>query len=259
MVRRIEQWKSNTLGGLIDLPTYKLRLVHTTSITSILVAFALLSAGCPAPVKKMPTIENDVNLMSKDFIVAAERGDTDHVRELLKRGVPINARDERGRTAILAATHGNKPETVKQLIEAGADINLQDNIKDNPFLYAGAEGLPEILKLLIQARADTKLTNRYGGTALIPAAEKGHVENVRMLLAETDVDVNHINNLGWTALLEAVILSKGGAKQQQIVQLLIEHGADVNIPDKERVTPLQHAKKRGFTEIEQMLVEAGAK
>ena len=228
-------------------------------LLSILLAFALLGAGCSSPTQKMPIIEKDVNLMSKEFIKAAERGDTDQVRQLLKEGVPINAQDDRGRTAIMAATHGNKPETVKQLIEAGADIILQDNMKDNPFLYAGAEGLLDILKLLIQAKADTKLTNRYGGTALIPAAEKGHVDNVRVLLAESDVNVNHINNLGWTALLEAVILSKGGAKQQQIVQLLIEHGADVNIPDKGGVTPLQHARKRGFTEIERMLAEAGAK
>ena len=45
---------------------------------------------------------------------------------------------------------------------------------------------------------------------MIPASERGHVEVVRYLLEETDVDVDHVNNLGWTALLEAVILGDGG-------------------------------------------------
>lgn len=58
--------------------------------------------------------------------------------------------------------------------------------------------------------------------------------------------------------MEAIVLSDGGADHQQIVQLLIKHGADVNIPDKNGVTPLQHARKKGYSEIERMLVKAGA-
>lgn len=57
------------------------------------------------------------------------------------------------------------------------------------------------------------------GTALIPAAERGHVEIVRELLTRTDVDVNHVNRLGWTALLEAIILSDGGPRDTEVVRL----------------------------------------
>ena len=158
----------------------------------------------------------------------------------------------------MAATHANRVETVRALIAAGADINIRDDRLDNPFLYASAEGLFEIVQLTIDAKADTRLTNRFGGTALIPAAERGHVEIVRELLTRTDVDVNHINNLGWTALLEAIILSDGGERHQQIVQILLDHGADVNIPDFNGVTPLAHARQRGFTQIMQVLSAAGA-
>jgi ankyrin repeat protein len=196
--------------------------------------------------------------MSQALIAAIERNDMVELQQHLEQGVNLNERDHRGRTAIMAATHANNPKIVKILIEAGADINLKDAMQDNPFLYAGAEGLLQILKLLIEAGADTKLTNRYGGNALIPAAEKGHVENVRELLSTTDVDVNHINNLGWTALLEVTILSKGGPKHQQITRLLIDNGANVNIADRDGVTPLQHAKRNGFTEIEQILMNARA-
>lgn len=175
----------------------------------------------------------------------------------MQDGADINGRDDRGRTPIMAATHGNRVDTVRTLIQAGADINLRDNRSDNPFLYAGAEGLPEILRLTIEARADTRLTNRFGGTALIPAAERGHVDIVKELLARTDVDVNHVNDLGWTALLEAIVLSDGGERHQQIVQLLVDYGADMRIADKDGVTPLDHARVRGFKEIERILLAAG--
>ena len=158
----------------------------------------------------------------------------------------------------MAATHANQVETVRALIDAGADINIRDDRLDNPFLYASAEGLFEIVQLTIEANADTRLTNRFGGTALIPAAERGHVEIVRELLTRTDVDVNHINNLGLTALLEAIILSDGGERHQQIVQLLVDHGADVNIPDFNGITPLAHARQRGFAQIMAILSAAGA-
>ncbi|WP_256758269.1 ankyrin repeat domain-containing protein [Cohnella sp. WQ 127256] len=202
--------------------------------------------------------EEDISSMNTAFFQAAERGDTDEVLQEIKNGVDINTRDALGRTAIIAATHANKVDVVKALIEAGADINLQDNKLDNPFLYAGAEGLLEILKLMNDAGADPTITNRYGGTALIPASEHGYVEVVEELLTRSKVNVNHINNLGWTALMEAIVLNNGGEKQQQVIKLLIEHGADVTIPDKNGVTPLQHARSNHFTAIERLLVDAGA-
>jgi ankyrin repeat protein len=197
--------------------------------------------------------------MTEQLIRSAEAGDTATIQTLLQGGANINGTDERGRTAVMAATHANQVETVRALIDVGADINIRDNRMDNPFLYASAEGLLEIVKLTIDAGADTKLTNRFGGTALIPAAERGHVEIVYELLTRTDVDVNHINNLGWTALLEAIILSDGGVRHQQIVQLLVDHGADINIADGNGITPLEHARARGFKEIEQILLAAQAR
>ncbi|MBP1963557.1 ankyrin repeat domain-containing protein [Paenibacillus aceris] len=196
--------------------------------------------------------------LNLSLIQAAEYGKTDFVLQCIRDGADINARDERGRTPILAATHGNHKDTVKALIEAGADINLQDHRLDTPLLYAGAEGLLEIIKLMNDAGADPAITNRYGGTALIPASERGHVEVVKELLTRSKVHVNHVNNLGWTALMEAIVLSNGGHKHQQIIQLLIEHGADVTIPDKQGVTPLEHARAHRFTAIERLLVDAGA-
>lgn len=63
----------------------------------------------------------------------------------------------------------------------------------------------------------------HGGTALIPASDRGHVDMVRALLG-TGIAIDHINDLGWTALLEAVILGDGGPAHQQIVRALLEAG-----------------------------------
>lgn len=194
-----------------------------------------------------------------ELLKAAEKGDIKVLRKVLEQKVDINAQDANKRTALMIATYNQDAEAAKLLIEAGADVNIQDSMQNTPFLYAGAEGYLDILKLTIQAGADPSILNRYGGTALIPAAEHGHVEVIEELLTNTDIDVNHVNHLGWTALMEAIVLNNGNPTQQAVIQLLIEHGADVNIPDQNNVTPLQHAKQRGFQEIEQILIAAGAK
>jgi ankyrin repeat protein len=189
---------------------------------------------------------------------AATAGDVDAIRRLVAAGADLDARDDGGRTPVMAATLAHQTEAVRVLLEAGADVDIRDDRLDNPFLYAGAEGLLDILKLANEAGADPALTNRYGGIALIPASERGHVEVVRYLLEETDVDVDHVNNLGWTALLEAVILGQGGPEHQAIVRMLLDAGADPELADRDGVTPLAHARARGQAEVAAILVEAGA-
>lgn len=191
--------------------------------------------------------------MSLQLIKAAREGDKDHLLTLLNIGANINAQDDEGNTAVMAATQQNQMEIVQVLIVHGADINIRNKRLDNVLLYAGAEGLLEIVQLAIQAGADTTITNRYGGIAIIPACERGHIEVVKELLTHSDTDVNHINDLHWTALLEAIILSDGGKTHQEIVQLLIDHGADITITDKDGVTPLQHARNRGYREMIEIL------
>jgi len=192
------------------------------------------------------------------LIRAAAAGDPAAVKRLLAQGASVKARDAEGRTALVAATYGNRVEVARLLIDAGADVNAQDNLRNSAFLLAGASGHLDILKLTLAAGADLKSTNRYGGTALIPACHYGHVETVRELL-QTRIDVDHVNNLGWTALLEAVILGDGGAAHTEIVRLLLAARANPNIADREGVTPLGHAQRRGYHEIAGVLERAGGR
>ncbi len=197
--------------------------------------------------------------MQTDLHRAAQANDHARIVSLVSQGAEIESRDAAGRTPLLIATHANAVEAARVLIEAGADVNAKDSIQDTPFLYAGAEGRTEILRLILATgKANLKDTNRYGGTALIPAAHHGHPDTVRVLL-KTQIAIDHINNLGWTALLETIILSDGGPVHQDILAQLIAAGANVNIADAEGVSPLTHAKQRGYAEMIKMLEKAGAK
>jgi hypothetical protein len=192
------------------------------------------------------------------LVAAAERGEILVVRRLLAQGTSVNVRDGRGRTALLAATQRNQFEIARLLINEGADVNARDFAQDTPFLVAGAEGRTEILRLILRAEPDLKSVNRFGGTALIPACHYGHVEAVKLLLS-TAIDKDHVNNLGWTALMEAVVLGDGGPKHTEIVRLLVAAGAKADIPDRDGVTALAHARRRGYSDIVRTLEAAAAR
>lgn len=233
-----------------------------------LIAFTLALAGCGAAVDSvLPgseqqaslTVNMEMKKLNQSLLAAVQQGDQDAILRLLAEGADINATDETGRTSALIAVHTDQLPIFQLLIEQGANINIRDQRLDNPLLYASAAGKLDFVQAAIAAGADTTITNRFGGTALIPAADRGHVAIVEELLTHSDVNIDHVNRLGWTALLEAVILGDGGERHQQIVRLLIEHGTDVNLADHDGVTPLQHAKNRGFQEMVEALTQAGAK
>ena len=102
------------------------------------------------------------------------------------------------------------------------------------------------------------MTSRYDGTALIAAAHLGHTEAVKILIA-AKAPLNHVNNLGWTALMEAVVLGNGGKNHTDTLRALVEAGADVNIADRQGNTPLQHARRRGYVQMARILEAAGGR
>ncbi|MED4533093.1 ankyrin repeat domain-containing protein [Metabacillus fastidiosus] len=222
-----------------------------------IVSSLFIIQGC----SMLPSFESTAEFETEnnELIKAVELNDIHKIKKLISDGADLDTKDLRGRTPLMIATYNNEPKIIKLLIQGGADVNLQDDMENNPFLYAAAEGYTDIVKLTIRAGADPSITDRYGGTALIPAAEQGYVDIVEEILTHTKVDVNHVNNLGWTALIEAIILNDGDEKQQKTVQLLINHGANVNIPDNDNITPLQHARNKNYKKIEQILLKAGAK
>ncbi|QIX94823.1 ankyrin repeat domain-containing protein [Cedecea sp. FDAARGOS_727] len=193
-----------------------------------------------------------------EFLTAAERGDTATLKKCLGQGVEINVTNRQGRTAVTIASLNQQYDCVALLIDAGADINMQDETCFNPFLLSCLNNDLRLLRLVLPAKPDLTRLTRFGGVGITPASEKGHVEIVRELLAHTEINVNHTNFLGWTPLLEAIVLNDGAEKQQEIVQLLLDHGANPHMTDKYGKTPLELANEKGFREIAQLLINAGA-
>jgi uncharacterized protein len=199
------------------------------------------------------------NDLDERLLAAVASGDLDGIARAIAEGANPDARDVDGAPAVMVAAYGRRTKALQALIDAGADVDAQDALRDNPFLYAGREGLLDVLRVANEGGADPTITNRYGGVAHIPASEQGHVEVVRYLLEQTDIDVDHVNDLGWTALLETILLSDGGPRHQEIVALLIENGADVDLADGDGARPLAHARARGQHRIARLLEEADAR
>jgi hypothetical protein len=194
------------------------------------------------------------------LLAAATRNDAVGVKAALDAGAAIDASDDHGQTALLFAVQHGDADLARHLIGRGADINAEAANHDTPWLLAGALGRTEILAAMLDTgKVDYPIRNRYGGNALIPACERGHVETVRLLLERSRIDVDHVNDLGWTALLEAVILSDGGPAHIEIVRILLAAGADPNIADKDGASPLQHAHDRRYDAIAAMIRDAGGR
>jgi uncharacterized protein len=183
---------------------------------------------------------------------AAAAGDVKAVEAATDAG-SIDARDSAGRTPFHVAAYQRKTDAMKALVAKGADPNaLEGQAYDAVTIASVADDVETLKVALALGNKASNMTSPYDGTALIAAAHLGHDEVVRILI-EHGAPLNHVNNLGWTALIEAVILGDGGPRHQKTVEHLVKAGADASIADRSGMTPLAHAKQRGYTEITALL------
>jgi len=181
---------------------------------------------------------------------AAHRGDLAALDQLLAaKPAPaqLNARDSHGRTPVHVATFARQREAIRRLAQAGADLQLLENDRYDAVTIASVADDEATLRVLLQLGASAKLTtSRYDGTALIAAAHLGHDGVVRQLIA-AGAPLDHVNNLHWTATIEAVVLGDGGSRHQATLQALLDAGASTKLADRSGRTPLQLARERGYT------------
>jgi uncharacterized protein len=195
----------------------------------------------------------------KGLHAAAAKGDTAEIKRLVTAGADLNARDGHGRTPLMVAAHRRHIDAAKALIEAKADLNLLDVQAYDVITIAAVIDDVEMVKLAIASGGNARaVTSPYKGTALIAAAHLGHAEVVSALIVGK-APLDHVNNLGWTALIESIVLGNGGARHVATLEALVKAGADVNLADGQGVRPLTLAKSRGYTRMVEILEKAGAK
>lgn len=199
-----------------------------------------------------------MNQQAQGFLAAIQNNYAEEANKyyLQDRSV-IFVKDAQKRTTLQIAAMNQYYDLVQYLILVGVDLDAQDNMSLNPFLWGCIHNDLKLVKIMVDAGADLNKLTRFGGNGLTPAAEKGNLEVVEYLLTCTDINPNHTNYLGWTALIEAIILNDGGAKQQKIVELLLSHGADPNMVDAYGKTPLTLAKEKGYMEIAEIVAKYG--
>jgi len=190
---------------------------------------------------------------------AAQRGDVEAIRKLRAQGADVNARDGFGRTPLHVATFAKQREAVRVLAQAGANLGLLEDDRYDAVTIASVADDEETLRVLLSLGASAKLvTSRYDGTALIAAAHLGHAGVVKQLIA-AGAPLDHVNNLHWTATIEAIVLGDGGPRHQETLKSLVDAKANLQLADRTGATPLQLARSRGYTAMVQMLEKAGTR
>jgi ankyrin repeat protein len=210
-----------------------------------------------AAAAQVPPSAGELSAYGGLFSAAASR-DRAKLERALAAPYDIDARDRHGRSALHVAAYAANHEAMRVLVDAGADPNaLENDDYDIVTIAAVANDLTTMkLGLELGCRADN-VTSRYRGTALIAAAHLGHVEIVAALI-EAGAPLDHVNNLGWTALIESIVLGDGGARHTATLEALVGAGADVNLADSGGITPLQLARNRGYRRMTEILESAGA-
>lgn len=216
-----------------------MRVIHFTSALVIgLVASSTAWSQVP------PSAEEAASY--RGLHAAASAGNIEHIQKLAKDGANLEARDGAGRTALHVAAFKSHDLAFDALVAAGADVNALENAAYDAITIAAVADDLEMMNRAIKAGGNpATITSPYEGTALIAAAHLGHAEVVKSLI-DAGAPLDHINNLGWTALIEVVVLGDGGARHLASARYLLEAGAVRAIADRQGVTPLEHAKQMGY-------------
>jgi len=193
------------------------------------------------------------------LLAAAARGDAAEIAQLVAAGSNVNVRDGYARTPLHVAAYGGHVDAMRALARAGGDVNaLERDRYDMVTIAAVADDVRTLDAALALGNRATNVTSRYDGTALIAAAHLGHDGVVRSLIV-AGAPLDHVNNLGWTALIESIVLGNGGPRHVATLKALVDAGANVNLADRSGTTPLALAKSRGFRDMIVILEKAGAR
>ena len=213
------------------------------------------------------------------------RGDSKEVlaevEKLIENGVDVNTKSEYGDTALMKAAEYGHTKILKRLIENGADLNVKDRFGSTALMEAARRGCAEAVEDLIDHGADMNAKNDLGETVLMYATEGGHITTAQLLIdhgAEVnakdnigqnvlmhaasypyEIEINHLKNWGDLSNrdIASLIERERKASHTEVVQFLIDSGADLNMKTNYGITPLMVLSEYGYTEIVQSILASG--
>src|SRR5947208_4949588 len=184
---------------------------------------------------------------------AAEKMDRTRIRALLQQRVDVNTPQIDGMTALHWATYQDDLETEELLVRAGANVNAANRYGVTPLSLACANGNGAMVERLLKAGADPNTALPGGETPLMTAARVGELASVKALLSRGASVHSKDDRHGQTALMWAA--AEGHA---EVVQELINAGADFRIRLTSGFTPLLFAVREGRIGVVRLLLKAGA-
>jgi uncharacterized protein len=188
-----------------------------------------------------------------------QNGAHNEIRQLLVNGLDPNGRDGNGRTPYLVAAYRGDITAMEILVKGGADPRAKDKQNYDAITILAVANRLEAMKAAITLGGDPKaITSPYLGTALIAAAHLGHADVVKALI-DAGAPLDHVNNLGWTALIESIVLGDGGSNHQRCLRHLLAAGANANLADRNGVSPMKLAEGRGYTAMVEMIRARGGR
>jgi ankyrin repeat protein len=211
------------------------------SISFVAVALLVGLSGVSAAVQTAPLAD------------AAERRDHAAVRALLKQRADVNLAQPDGMTPLHWAAHHDEAELAGLLIRAGAKVKAVSRYGVTPLSLACANGSTPLIELLVKAGADPNSPLPGGETPLMTAARTGRLAAVKALLAHGALPDGKDDRRGQTALMWAA--AEGHA---DVVQALIDAGADFRLRLASGFTPLLFAAREGRGSVVRVLLKAGA-
>jgi hypothetical protein len=232
--------------------------MHHRLLAAALLTVAAFGAAAPDCAAQSPPSKAEIAGYA-GLHAAAVEGDAATIRALIAAGANLHARDGNGRTPLHAAAFFSKAEAARALVAGGADPRALDNQRYDIVTISAVKDDPAMVRLALEFGADPKaVTSPYDGTALIAAAHLGHDEVVRILI-EAGAPLDHVNNLGWTALIEAIVLGDGGPRHVACVEALLAAGANPHLPDRNGTSPLELARQLGYKQMVAMIEKAGGR
>ncbi|KIW63768.1 hypothetical protein PV04_08746 [Phialophora macrospora] len=223
----------------------------------------LLHLACWSPdplalVDLLLDADPDVNAKDDDLETplsyTARSGTADVAKALLKVGANINSKDKYDSTPLFRASNAGNVDVVKELLgwEPAPDLNIQNKERGWTALHAAYDN-PEVTRLLLAAGASSSVNDNDGDPPMLLSIIYGYSEVFKCYL-KVALENHGVGGESISAAVRCAI-EEG---REEILQLLIEHGADVHAENERGTTALHVAAHEGRFDLLQMLIERGA-